>query len=229
MSQSKQFSDIYRALFNKYKAQGWWPITIDGKSIYGVDAPRNEKDAFEIIVGTILTQNTSWKNVEKALINLKSSGNLDLKKINDIQLGELEKLINPSGFYRQKALSIKEFCSFILSFGSFEKFEKKITRELLLEQKGIGPETADSIMLYALRKTEFVVDAYTKRIFSRIGVIKKDEKYEDMKKVFEENIPKDLEIYNEYHALIIEHAKQFCQKKPLCNNCPLNKICKKNT
>jgi len=229
-------------MFDKYKAQGWWPIITEVVSTeketstkdqskwickYGLAAPRNQEEAFEIAIGAILTQNTSWKNVEKALINLKSSGNLSIEKISSMPLKNLENLIKPSGFYKQKALRLKEFSKFVLSFGSMRNFIEKIDRETLLKQKGIGHETADSILLYACKQKQFVADAYTKRIFSRIGLIKKDTKYEEVKKSFEENIPKNLEIYNEYHALIVEHAKQFCNKKPACEQCPLSKLCKK--
>ncbi|MBI4895272.1 MAG: endonuclease III domain-containing protein [Candidatus Aenigmarchaeota archaeon] len=236
MERRKQLSDIYRTLFDKYKAQGWWPIiTEQNKAIgkekwickYGLDTPNNEEEAFEIAVGAILTQNTSWKNVEKALINLKSSENISTEKVSRMPIEELENLIKPSGFYKQKALRLKEFSKFVASFGSMKTFTEKITRKELLKQKGIGPETCDSILLYACRKKEFIIDAYTKRIFSRIGLLEKDVSYEVAKKFFEENTPRDLEIYNEYHALIVEHAKQFCNKKPICEKCPLNNLCKK--
>lgn len=218
---------IYRLLFNRYKPQGWWPVIKDGRAVYGLEAPKNDKEIYEIILGTILTQNTSWKNVVKALANLEKSKNLSIEKINKMNIKKLEELIKPSGFYRQKAQRIKEISSFILSFGSVKNFVKKMTREELLKQKGIGPETADSMLLYACKKPEFVVDAYTKRIFSRIGIVENGASYDEIKELFEANCPKDVEIFNEYHALIVEHAKQFCQKKPMCQECPLSKLCKK--
>ena len=258
----KQLSDIYRILFNAYGPQGWWPIIITEQSEaigqkntqkdstevicktgwickYDLNAPRSENEIWEIITGAVLTQNTSWKNVEKALINLtefascSSQDSIIIKKFPTLQeiskmpLKELEQLIKPSGFYRQKSQLLKEFARFILSFKSIEDFAKKITREELLKQKGIGPETADSILLYACKKPAFVVDTYTKRIFSRIGLIEKSAKYDEIQKFFQDNIPKDIEIYKEYHALIVQHAKQYCQKKPICYKCPLNKKCRK--
>ena len=227
----------YEILLKEYGSQMWWPVTEEGKlKPEYTGGPKTtflrkrliKKQQLEVIIGALLTQNTSWKNVEKAIINLNKENLIDLEKLKKISQRKLGETIRPSGFYKQKAERLKLIVEFL-------EQEKEITREKLLEIKGIGPETADSILLYAFQKPEFVVDTYTKRIFSRLGLIK-TEKYEEVKSFFHGNLQKEINkeglhhasevaIFNEYHALIVEHAKRFCRKEPLCAGCPLNKIC----
>ncbi len=204
--------EVYDKLFSCYGKRHWWPA----------DTP------FEVLIGAILTQNTNWKNAEKAIDNLKKTKNLNIEKIAKMEEKELENMIKPSGFYRQKAERLQNFCNFILEdFGSVEKMFRtnpKKLRSILLDFRGIGPETADSILLYAGELPFFVIDAYTKRIFRRIGY-DIGNNYEEMRTFFENNIPKDVELYKEYHALIVELAKVFCRKKPLCGKCPVKNNC----
>jgi endonuclease-3 related protein len=179
-----------------------------------------------VIVGAVLTQNTNWTNVEKAIANLKREDLLGPEQINDIEETRLAGLIRPSGYFNIKASRLKSFISFL-----FENFGGDLTRmfalELsqlrhkLLEVKGIGPETADSILLYAGNYPVFVVDAYTKRIFSRIGLIKTEHTYHQLQAFFMERLESDRQLFNEYHALIVRHAKDYCRTKPLCDGCPL--------
>ena len=153
--------------------------------------------------GHILTQNTSWPQVEKALLNLRKLKALTPMKIKKLNLEKLKQAIKPAGYFNQKAKKLKIFAEFYINLKG-----KTPTREELLNVWGIGPETADSILLYAFKVPTFVVDAYTKRIFAKLGLIEKNEQYEKVKKMFEENLPKDFKLYQEYHALIVEHAKR---------------------
>jgi endonuclease-3 related protein len=203
--------DIYGRLFSAFGPQFWWPA----------------RTPFEVMVGAILTQNTNWGNVEKAIANLKTEDVLTPRRINDITLLRLSRLIRPSGFYNQKARRLKAFSRFLIDRygGSIAKLRREETaklREELLALDGIGPETADSILLYALGKPAFVVDAYTRRIFSRHGFLSEKRGYEDWQKLFTDNLPRDVSLYNEYHALIVRLAKTFCRVKPVCGGCPLN-------
>ena len=192
---------IYQILLNHFGKQRWWPCRTGRQ--------------FEIIVGAILTQNTNWKNVDKALVNLIKNKMLSKNKIKEIPVSRLSALIRPAGYYNQKAKKLKEFVS----------YNGKITRESLLSIWGIGYETADSIMLYAYNRHYFVVDAYTKRIFTRLGLIRTQD-YEYVRNYFESNLPKNIKIYKEFHALIVELAKTYCKKKPLCEECPLAGRCR---
>ncbi len=184
---------IYRELLQKHGKQNWWPSVT--------------KKEFEICMGAILTQNTNWRNVEKAIANLIDANTIDPVNILNMPTSRLEKLIKPSGFFRQKAKRLKEFSKFVLSYGSFKKFKENTSREDLLKVNGIGKETADSILLYACGKPYFVVDAYTRRLFSDMGLIKGDEEYDDIRHLFESKLPKDVELYKEFHALIVKHSK----------------------
>lgn len=208
---------IYKKLLKCFGPQGWWPIA-------GVYNPEKKSfssgEKFEIMAGAILTQNTAWHNVEKALANLRKANSLDINKISKINLKKLQRLIKPSGFYKQKAKRLKSFTNSIRRAGPIEN----LTREYLLSLNGIGPETADSILLYALEKPYFVVDAYTRRMVNRLGIIN-GEDYNDIQIFFEKNIPKKTGIYKEYHAMIVELAKNFCRAKPDCGSCPLSGDC----
>ncbi len=202
---------IYSLLYNTFGEMQWWP----GES------------QFEIIVGTILTQNTSWINVEKAIKNLKRENLLIPEKMKEIPEERLAKIIRQSGFYNQKAKKLKEFANFLfLKYsGSLKKlFEKGLfsLRKELLEINGIGKETADSILLYAGNKPIFVVDAYTKRILVRHKLINERADYDAIQRLFMENLSRDVKLFNNYHALLVKLGKKFCKKaKPLCEGCPL--------
>ena len=167
---------------------------------------RFEPKELEVCIGAILTQNTNWKNVERALENLINAKILTAEKIANMHLSSIEKLIMSSGFYKQKAKRLKEFCRFIVNFKG--DFYKDVTREQLLSINGIGRETADSILLYACNKPFFVVDAYTQRIFSKLGLINEEDDYEKIRELFESNLPCDVELYKEFHALIVRLGKE---------------------
>jgi len=205
--------NLYKKLFEFYGKQNWWPVDYEYHTLHKTD-PREE-----IIIGAILTQNISWRNVEKALENLKKAKALSFEGIGKIPLDKLKELIKSSGFYKQKAVYLKNFVEIFRSIDDL----KNISREELLKVKGIGRETADVILLYALDRLSFVVDTYTKRLLIRLWNI--EGSYEEIKKLFEENLPKDLEIYKEFHALIDVHCKKFCRKKPVCKDCPIADIC----
>jgi len=223
---------IYNKLFEHLGPQGWWPLTIEGfHPKHHVGRPKTDKHKFEIIIGAILTQNTNWKNVEKALYNLNKNNLIDTKKINKIKTEKLAELIRPSGYYNQKAKKLKNFSNFLLKKynGELSLFFNKNIKELreeLLSINGIGPETADSIILYAAEKPIFVIDAYTKRIYSRIFNIKHELGYEELQEIFEKNLKKDVKLFKEYHALLVELGKNCCKRKnPLCDGCPVNDYC----
>ena len=208
--------NVYEKLLEYSGQQEWWPITHNFK-------PRE----FEICIGAILTQNTNWKNVEKALALLNKNGLNSPEKIARSDLEKLEAVVRPSGFYKQKSWRLKNFSKVVMSFGGFEGFSEGVTREDLLSLNGLGPETADSMLLYALKRRIFVIDAYTKRIFTRLG-FRECTDYEEWRRFFEREVTEDSDLYKEFHALIVEHAKNFCKVKPLCEKCPLKKICAKN-
>ncbi|MFZ5955546.1 MAG: endonuclease III domain-containing protein [Nanoarchaeota archaeon] len=204
--------EIYDKLFEKYGEQKWWPIINDCKD--------ENKKKFEIIVGAILTQNTSWKNVEKAIKNLYESNLLDAKKILKEEDKRIAELIKPAGYYNQKSKKLKAAAEFFLTLN-----RKIPTREALLNLWGVGKETADSILLYAYNEPFFVVDAYTKRIFSCIGNELNFVEYDEWQKFFHENLPNDPRLFNEFHALIVEHCKRICLKnKKMCKDCFFNAI-----
>ncbi|MFQ5428412.1 MAG: endonuclease III domain-containing protein [Thermodesulfobacteriota bacterium] len=204
--------EYYEAMFAAFGPQGWWPA----------------RTRIEVIVGAILTQNTAWTNVEKAIKGLREAGVLSAGGIKEIETEELARLIRPSGYFNVKAKRLKDFISFLYegSGGSinrlFGESETGVLRRRLLSVKGIGPETADSILLYAGGRGEFVVDAYTKRVFARHGLVAERAGYEEVKALFMENLPRDEGLFNEYHALIVRLGKDFCRpRKPLCEACPL--------
>lgn len=196
----KNLNQIYDKLFQAFGPQHWWPYTDE----------KNKR--LEISLGAILTQNTNWQNVEKALGNLKAQKFLSLKKLEDVDLKKLGFLIKPSGYYNQKAKKIKAFIKFL-------KSKKEITRADLLSVWGVGPETADSILLYAYGQPVFVIDAYTKRVMNRLGF--KEETYDGLQRLFMQGLPEDAQLYNEYHALLVRLGKDFCKTKPVCEGCPL--------
>lgn len=203
---------IYETLMNHYGDLGWWPA----------DTP------FEVMVGAILTQNTAWTNVEKAIARF--DGELTPARIQALSMEELEKIIRPAGFYRQKAMYLKNLTIWFARYAwDTEKAKNISTEELrreLLAVRGIGNETADSILLYAFHRATFVVDAYTKRLFARIPV-DAGKKYLEIKRYCECNLPEDAILYSHFHALIVENAKIHCRKIPRCIACPLEHLCAK--
>jgi len=225
---------IYRKLLKYYGHQGWWPI-VNNKTLISEHHPKNysyprtQEERFEVCIGAILTQNTAWKNVEICINNLIKNKLIDIKKIDKIDNNELSKLIKSSGYYNQKTIKIKNFTDYVIKNynGKLKKLSDKNINEIrkeLLTINGIGKETADSIILYAFNKPIFVIDAYTKRIFERLFDLKfKD--YDEWQDYFHKNLEEDYRLFNEYHALIVEHGKNICKKKPLCNDCVLNEIC----
>ena len=207
---------IYGKLYKKFGPQYWWPG----------DTP------FEVIVGAILTQNTAWYNVEKAITNLQQKKLLSPKALSRSTDSKIAALIRPSGYYNIKTKRLRNFLTFLNSKfkGNLSKLLNERTdllREDLLRIKGIGPETADSILLYAANKPVFVIDTYTKRILSRHGIAPKDAKYEKLQNLFMSNLTSDVKLYNEYHALIVKVGKEFCKPKPKCALCPLKNIKRK--
>lgn len=209
--------EIYQALQDSYVFSGGWP---QGKWPL---SRRFNPHRLEVVVGAILTQNTNWKNVERALGELIRQGLLDAGAIAACALSRLERAVRSSGFYRQKARRLKETAGFMVAFPG--NFYRNVRREQLLSINGIGPETADSILLYACHRPHFVVDAYTRRVFTRYGLLKERASYAEIQKFFQSRLPRDVDLYQRYHALIVEHAKQTCKKLPLCGQCVLNQQC----
>ena len=212
---------VYAALYGRFGPQGWWPVTAAGETEAAYSGgPTDEGQRFEVAAGAVLTQNTAWANASKAVGNLLRAGALDPESILSMEAAGLAELIRPSGYYNRKAVILKRLAALF-------RPRAEITRESLLSISGIGPETADSIMLYAFGKPFFVVDAYTMRVFARIGLIEPAEGYEAVRAFFEECLPADSGIFQEYHALIVKLAKDFCRRKPVCGGCPLLSLCER--
>jgi len=211
---SQRLTEVYRLLFAHYGPQHWWPA----------DTP------FEVIVGAILTQSAAWGNVEKAISNLKQAEALTPVSLRQLPIDELAKLIYPSGYYNAKALKLKSFVEH-LEEAHEDSLEKLFSLDILrlrselLNIHGIGPETADSIILYAALKPIFVVDAYTRRIISRLELSPPRDDYASFQALFMGNLPADEKLFNEYHALLVRHGKEVCKKVPLCSNCRLRQLC----
>lgn len=201
--------DLYNTLLKAFGYQNWWPVDYNYHKIHKTE-PKDE-----VIIGAVLTQNTAWKNVEKALLNLKNAKALSLGAIKKLDLGTLQELIRPAGFFKRKSMILKEVATNIHS---------SITREELLNISGIGKETADSILLYAYNKPYFVIDAYTKRILNRLYDVYFKE-YDEWADFIKSQIPEDIDLYKEFHALIVKLAKEYCRKKPICEDCILKNLC----
>jgi endonuclease-3 related protein len=218
---SDRLEQIYDLLFERFGPQDWWPG----------DTP------FEIIIGAILTQNTNWTNVEKAIANLKKNSVLSPDKLHKLDIKKLAGLIRPAGYFNIKAKRLKNFINWLFEnySGKLKNLEKVPTDRLrreLLSIKGVGPETADSILLYAFERPVFVVDAYTFRICSRHRLIDKGADYHQIQEFFESNLAAsrkgrltaDVQLFNEYHALLVRLGKDFCKPTPRCEDCPLNQL-----
>ncbi|MEJ2529135.1 MAG: endonuclease III domain-containing protein [Gammaproteobacteria bacterium] len=207
-----QLRKAFDLLLTTYGEQGWWP----------------GETPFEVMLGAILTQNTAWSNVEKAIANLKQANLLSPGSILEVSQERLADLIRPSGYFNIKASRLKNFCSFLLLSGGEAGLREQSTEELrqaLLTVNGVGPETADDILLYAFERPVFVIDAYTRRIFTRLGVANGMESYEELRSGFESALGPEVALYNEFHALIVRHAKLACNTKPHCEQCGLVEIC----
>jgi len=209
---------IYDAMSARFGRQGWWPCE-------GLPAPGGQSGKLEICVGAILTQNTNWRNVEKAIANLRSQGRLSVPALNAMTHQETAELIRPAGYFNVKARRLKNFIAAVArAGGDIEAFLDRpvdLLRADLLAINGIGRETADSIILYAAEKPSFVVDAYTFRIMLRHRLIGLDDDYESVKELFEGNLPLNVELWNDYHAQLVAVGKQYCRPRARCEGCPL--------
>lgn len=204
---------LYRAMLDHFGPRHWWPG----------DTP------FEICVGAILTQNTNWKNVERAITNLKQARVLSYKGLRDISVEKLSELIRPSGYYNQKAKKLKAFMEFLTretrgNLSALFQEETDDLREKLLQIKGIGPETADSMLLYAGEHPIFVIDLYTYRIMTRHGWAPEEATYADLQELFQCQLPIDVELYNDFHAQFVAVGAAYCRKTPQCEECPLRRF-----
>jgi endonuclease-3 related protein len=218
MEKTRRLLEIYRKLYKVFGPQHWWP----------------GRTPFEVMVGAILTQNTNWQNVEIAIANLRKNKVLDPRKLYRLPDEKLAELIRSAGYYNIKARRLKNFLEFYLQkYGAdvrrMRAIDTHTLRNQLLAVNGVGQETADSILLYALNKPVFVVDAYTKRIYSRHGFIGEDADYQAVQKLFMQELDNDVKLFNEYHALLVKLGKDFCRKsKPKCETCPFTNKSGKN-
>lgn len=214
---SETLMDLYNRLYACFGPQHWWP----------------GQTPLEIMIGAVLTQNTNWKNVEKAIANLKAAQMLDVQQLYHLPEEQMAGLIRPAGYFHIKAKRLKNLIAWL-----WEKYDGNIQtlktqptdqlREELLSISGIGPETADSILLYAIEKPVFVVDAYTARILGRHHLTAEGDGYAEIQSLFESALPKEIALYNEYHALLVRCGKEFCKPKPSCRGCPLEELPREN-
>lgn len=210
-----RIKSVYQLLHKAYGTQQWWPAD----------------SRFEIMVGAVLTQNTAWRNVELSITNLKQASALSAEAILESSHEQLATWIKPSGYFNIKAKRLRNFCQWYVDQGGYDTLKHLKTnslRERLLTVNGVGPETADDIILYAFSRKVFVIDAYTRRIFSRLGISDADIDYESLREIFEKALSKEkVRLFNEYHALIVIHGKDVCRVKPRCDECCLAKRCKR--
>lgn len=210
----KALETVFYRMLDVYGPQHWWP----------------GETPFEVMVGAVLTQNTAWTNVEKAISNLRQADCLSPERIVAADDETLAEMLRPSGYFNIKATRLKNYCRWYLEHDGFDALSLLDTRALrhdLLSVNGVGPETADDILLYAFERAVFVVDAYTKRVFSRLGYLDGDLTYHQVQAFFHLHLDSDESMFNEYHALIVRHCKDYCKVKPLCDGCPLNGECKR--
>lgn len=206
---------IYRRLYRHYGPQHWWP----GESV------------FEIMIGAVLTQNAAWSNVERAIANLRAAGWLTLDALLAADEGELAEALRPSGYFNIKTRRLLNLCRHLQAAGgeaAWAACDTAALRQTLLSVNGVGPETADDILLYAFERPVFVIDAYTRRLLRRQGLARGDEPYEALRAAFERTLGPDVRLFNEYHGLIVQHAKQACGAKPRCSDCCLAAECSTN-
>ena len=211
-ARGRDLQQVFDLLLESYGRQEWWPADT----------------AFEVMVGAVLTQNTAWTNVEQAITNLKQAGVLHQRGILALSRDDLAELIRPSGYFNVKAKRLQNLCHFLAENGgecALRETNKESAREMLLSVNGVGAETADDIMLYALDQPVFVVDAYTRRIFSRLGMLQGEEKYDEIRIGFEQALGPHVRMFKEYHALIVSHGKETCKTKPQCDKCGLVVLC----
>jgi endonuclease-3 related protein len=206
---------VYARLLSHFGPQNWWPA----------------ETKWEIMVGAILTQNTSWRNVERALDNLKRAGVLEPARMRALRLDRLTRLVRPAGFHTTKPRRLRTLVNFLYRDYGGDPANMRwaplaAQRAALLALDGIGPETADSILLYVAEQPVFVVDAYTRRIFARLGLVRPNASYDELQQLFMGHLPADVAHFNEYHALIVMHGKLICLKRvPRCSACPLDDLC----
>jgi len=206
--------DVYHRLFDHHGPQHWWPA----------------ETPLEMIIGAILTQSAAWTNVGKAIGNLKASGCLSIEGLRNLPQDELARLIYPSGYYKVKARKVKAFVEWLEEGYSGDRnrlfaLDTPTLRQELLSVHGVGEETADSIILYAAHQPIFVIDAYTRRIITRLGLAPRKETYAAFQSLFMDSLPHEEPLFNEYHALLVQHGKSVCRKNPLCADCCLNRLC----
>ena len=227
-----ELNQIYKKLYDFYGSQGWWPVIIENRQGLTDDNGYHKNnpvltvssiDKYEITAGAVLTQNTNWKNVSASLTELKKNKIYTADYFIEADETLIKSIIKKTGYYNQKYLKLKMLFEYMKSLNVFEHPEN-LTREALLSRYGIGEETADSILLYAFNRPVFVIDAYTKRFLYRLNNIKY-KTYKEYSDLFMNNIKCDIEIYNEYHALIVRHSVDICRKKPLCSSCFLEPEC----
>ena len=214
LTAAERLLDVYGRLHTAYGPQRWWP----------------GETPFEVIVGAILTQAAAWTNVEKAIANVKAADALSPEGLGRLDEGELARIVRPAGYFNAKARKLKAFVSLL-----FERFQGDLEkllaapagelRPLLRATHGIGPETADAILLYAAGRPVFVIDTYTRRLFPRLGVAPDRDTYDAWQALFEANLEPDAALFNEYHALIVRHGKERCRRRPVCDGCPLMAVC----
>ena len=228
---------LYPLLLGAYGPQGWWPILsmagrpgFDAKGYHpGLLAPpRTRRQRFEIALGAVLTQNTAWVNVERALAGLSSAGVRMPSDVLGMERDRLAALVRSSGYHNQKARKLFVLSAFFASPSALCSSDLP-AREELLALWGIGEETADSILLYAFHQPLFVIDAYTRRFLGRVGVIGGGESYAEIQSLFHDSLPSDHELYNEYHALIVAHAKARCRAQPVCAGCPIARCARRRS
>lgn len=204
--------NAYHRLYALHGPQRWWPA----------------ESPFEVMVGAVLTQNTAWSNVERAIANLKKAGALVPETIISVHPRRLATWLKPSGYFNVKAKRLRALCRWLVNQGGVRRLSTlptDVLRPALLSVNGVGPETADDILLYAFHRPVFVIDAYTRRLFARLGEMTGDEDYETLRAKFEAVLPADAALFNEYHALIVRHAKDICRSRPRCDQCKLVPIC----
>ncbi len=207
-------ADVYRVLFAQRGHQGWWP----------------GETAFEMAVGAVLTQNTSWTNVERAIANLKAASALEARALLDLPIDELAALLRPAGYFNVKARRLRALAAFLIDRADGDPTrlpagDPTRLRQDLLAVPGVGRETADSILLYAVGVPTFVIDAYTRRLFGRLGLLDPEADYDDLRAAFEAVLPRDPGLFNDFHAQIVAHAKDTCRPRPLCPECPFANWC----